>query len=173
LKPKVHQGRLTAEGFRFAIVASRWNDFLTSKLVDGALDALERLGAAEDAVEIFKVPGAFEIPLAALKAAGSGRFDAVIAIGAVIRGETSHFEHVAGEAAKGIAQVSMQTGIPAIFGVVTAENLEQAINRCGVKSGNKGFEAAMSAIEVVNLYREMGGQEEQAKGKEKVFPHVV
>jgi 6,7-dimethyl-8-ribityllumazine synthase len=173
LKPKVHQGRLTAEGFRFAIVASRWNDFLTSKLVDGALDALERLGAAEDAVEVFKVPGAFEIPLAALKAAGSGRFDAVIAIGAVIRGETSHFEHVAGEAAKGIAQVSMQTGIPVIFGVVTAENLEQAINRCGVKSGNKGFEAAMSAIEVVNLYREMGGQEEQAKGKEKVFPHVV
>jgi 6,7-dimethyl-8-ribityllumazine synthase len=173
LKPKVHEGRLTAEGFRFAIVASRWNDFLTSKLVDGALDALERLGAAEDAVEVFKVPGAFEIPLAALKAAGSGRFDAVIAIGAVIRGETSHFEHVAGEAAKGIAQVSMQTGIPVIFGVVTAENLEQAINRCGVKSGNKGFEAAMSAIEVVNLYREMGGQEEQAKGKEKVFPHVV
>jgi 6,7-dimethyl-8-ribityllumazine synthase len=146
---------------------------LTSKLVDGALDALERLGAAEDAVEVFKVPGAFEIPLAALKAAGSGRFDAVIAIGAVIRGETSHFEHVAGEAAKGIAQVSMQTGIPVIFGVVTAENLEQAIMRCGVKSGNKGFEAAMSAIEVVNLYREMGGQEEQAKGKEKVFPHVV
>ena len=173
MKPKVHQGRLTAEGFRFAIVASRWNDFLTSKLVEGALDALERLGAAEDAVEIFKVPGAFEIPLAALKAAGSGRFDAVIAIGAVIRGETSHFEHVAGEAAKGIAQVSMQTGIPVIFGVVTAENLEQAIMRCGVKSGNKGFEAAMSAIEVVNLYREMGGQEEQAKGKEKVFPHVV
>ena len=173
MKPKVHQGRLTAEGFRFAIIASRWNDFLTSKLVDGALDALERLGAAEDAVEVFKVPGAFEIPLAALKAAGSGRFDAVIAIGAVIRGETSHFEHVAGEAAKGIAQVSMQTGIPVIFGVVTAENLEQAINRCGVKSGNKGFEAAMSAIEVVNLYREMGGQEEQAKGKEKVFPHVV
>lgn len=173
MKPKVHEGRLTAEGFRFAIVASRWNDFLTSKLVDGALDALERLGAAEDAVEVFKVPGAFEIPLAALKAAGSGRFDAVIAIGAVIRGETSHFEHVAGEAAKGIAQVSMQTGIPVIFGVVTAENLEQAINRCGVKSGNKGFEAAMSAIEVVNLYREMGGQEEQAKGKEKVFPHVV
>lgn len=173
MKPKVHEGRLTAEGFRFAIIASRWNDFLTSKLVDGALDALERLGAAEDAVEIFKVPGAFEIPLAALKAAGSGRFDAVIAIGAVIRGETSHFEHVAGEAAKGIAQVSMQTGIPVIFGVVTVENLEQAINRCGVKSGNKGFEAAMSAIEVVNLYREMGGQEEQAKGKEKVFPHVV
>lgn len=173
MKPKVHQGRLTAEGFRFAIVASRWNDFLTSKLVEGALDALERMGAAEDAVEVFKVPGAFEIPLAAQKAAGSGRFDAVIAIGAVIRGETSHFEHVAGEAARGIAQVSMQTGIPVLFGVVTAENLEQAVNRCGVKSGNKGFEAAMSAIEVVNLYKEMGGQEEQAKGKEKVFPHVV
>lgn len=171
MKPKVHQGRLTAEGFRFAIVASRWNDFLTSKLVDGAVDALERLGASESSVEIFKVPGAFELPLTCLKAASSGRFDAVIAIGAVIRGETSHFEHVAGEAAKGISQVSMQTGVPVIFGVVTAENLEQAINRAGVKSGNKGFEAAMAAIETVSLYKEMNG-EEQA-GKEKVFPHVV
>ena len=112
MQPKVHQGILTAEGFRFAIVAARWNDFLTSKLIEGALDALERLGASEDAVEIFKVPGSFELPLTAQKVAASGNFDAIICIGTVIRGETSHFEHVAGEAAKGVANVSMQTGIP-------------------------------------------------------------
>jgi 6,7-dimethyl-8-ribityllumazine synthase len=173
LQTKVHQGRLSAEGFRFAIVASRWNDFLTSKLVEGALDALERLGAAEDSVEIFKVPGSFELPLTSMKAAQTGRFDAVIAIGAVIRGETSHYDLVAGEAAKGTAQVSMQTGVPVLFGVVTADTLEQAINRAGVKAGNKGFEAAMSAVELVNLYRSMNEGEDQAKGKEKVFPHVV
>ena len=171
MQPKVHQGKLTAEGFRFAIVAARWNDFLTSKLIEGALDALERLGASEDAVEIFKVPGSFELPLTARKAADSGRFDAVICIGTVIRGETSHFEHVAGEAAKGTANVAMQTGIPVLFGVVTAENLEQAINRAGVKAGNKGFEAAMSAVERVHLYpvRHAG----QKTPQEKVFPHVV
>lgn len=171
MQPKVHQGKLTAEGFRFAIVAARWNDFLTSKLIEGALDALERLGASEEAVEIFKVPGSFELPLTAKKAAESGRFDAVICIGTVIRGETSHFEHVAGEAAKGVSNVSMQTGIPVLFGVVTAENLEQAINRAGVKAGNKGFEAAMSAVELVNLYAVMGDGENAPK--EKVFPHVV
>lgn len=171
MQPKVHQGKLTAEGFRFAIVAARWNDFLTSKLIEGALDALERLGANEDAVEIFKVPGSFELPLTAKKAAESGKFDAVICIGTVIRGETSHFEHVAGEAAKGTANVAMQTGIPILFGIVTAENLEQAINRAGVKAGNKGFEAAMSAVELVNLYAVMDGGEDASK--EKVFPHVV
>ncbi|MDQ3713793.1 MAG: 6,7-dimethyl-8-ribityllumazine synthase [Acidobacteriota bacterium] len=162
---------LTADGFRFAIVASRWNDFLTSKLTEGALDALERLGATEQSIEIFKVPGAFELPLTAQKVAASGRFDAIICIGTVIRGETSHFEHVAGEAAKGISQVAMQTGIPVLFGIVTAETLEQAINRAGVKAGNKGFEAAMSAVELVNLYTVMGGGEKTSK--EKVFPHVV
>jgi len=162
---------LTADGFRFAIVASRWNDFLTSKLTEGALDALERLGANEQSIEIFKVPGAFELPLTAQKVAASGRFDAIICIGTVIRGETSHFEHVAGEAAKGISQVAMQTGIPVLFGIVTAETLEQAINRAGVKAGNKGFEAAMSAVELVNLYTVMGGGEKTSK--EKVFPHVV
>lgn len=171
MQPKVHQGKLTAEGFRFAIVAARWNDFLTSKLIEGALDALERLGANEDAVEIFKVPGSFELPLTARKAADSGRFDAVICIGTVIRGETSHFEHVAGEAAKGVANVAMQTGVPVLFGVVTAENLEQAINRAGVKAGNKGFEAAMSAVELVNLYAVMNDGENVPK--EKVFPHGV
>jgi len=173
LQTKVHQGRLSAEGFRFAIVASRWNDFLTSKLVEGALDALGRLGAAEDSIEIFKVPGSFELPLTSLKAAQSGRFDAVIAIGVVIRGETSHYDLVAGEAAKGVAQASMQTGVPVLFGVVTTENLEQAINRTGAKAGNKGFAAAMSAVELVNLYKSMNEEAEQAKGKEKVFPHVV
>lgn len=171
MQPKVHQGLLTAVGFRFAIVASRWNDFLTSKLVEGALDALERLGANENSIEVFKVPGSFELPLTALKVAQSEKFDAVICIGTVIRGETPHFEYVAGEAAKGAAQAAMQTGIPILFGVVTTDTLEQAINRAGVKSGNKGFEVAMSAVELVNLYRTMDGGE--SAGKEKVFPHVV
>ena len=173
MQPKVHQGFLTAVGFRFAIVASRWNDFLTSKLIEGALDALERLGADENAVEIFKVPGSFELPLTAQKVAQSGKFDAIICIGTVIRGETPHFEYVAGEAAKGISQVSMQTGVPVLFSIVTTDTLEQAINRTGVKAGNKGFEAAMSAVELVNLYRTMDGGKEPLKINEKAFPHVV
>jgi len=172
LQPKVHQGQLAAAGFRFAIVASRWNDFLTAKLTEGALDALERLGADEKSVEIFKVPGSFEIPLTAQKVAGSGRFDAVICIGTVIRGDTPHFDFVAGEATKGISNVAMQSGVPVLYGIVTADTLEQAINRAGVKSGNKGFDAAMSAVELVNLYKTMDGGE-TAAGKEKVFPHVV
>jgi 6,7-dimethyl-8-ribityllumazine synthase len=171
LQPKVHQGLLTAAGFRFAIVVARWNDFLTSKLTEGALDALERLGADENLVEIFKVPGSLELPLTAMKVAQSGRFDALICIGTVIRGETPHFDYVAGEAAKGVSQVAMQTGVPVLFGVVTADTLEQAINRSGVKAGNKGFEAAISAVELVNLYKTMDGGENL--GKEKVFPHVV
>ena len=171
LQPKVHQGLLTAAGFRFAIVVARWNDFLTAKLTEGAIDALERLGADEKSVEVFKVPGSFELSLTALKAAQSGRFDAVICIGTIIRGETPHFDFVAGESAKGVAQVGMQTGVPVLLGIVTADNLEQAINRAGVKAGNKGFEAAMSAVEIVNLYKTMGGGENV--GKEKVFPHVV
>ena len=154
MPPVTHQGRLNAEGLRFALVSSRWNDFLTSRLVEGALDALARLGAGEDAVEHFRVPGSFELPLAARKAAESGRFDAVICLGTIIRGETSHYDLVAGEAAKGIAQASMQTGVPVLFGVVTADTLEQAVDRAGVKAGNKGFEAAMSAVELVNLYKE-------------------
>lgn len=161
MQPKVHQGLLKAEGFRFAIVVARWNDFLTARLTEGALDALERLGADEDQIEIFKVPGSFEIPLTAQKIAESGKFDAVICLGAVIRGQTPHFDYVAGEAAKGIGQAGMKTGIPVLFGIVTADTLEQAIDRAGVKAGNKGFEAAMSAIELVNLYKEMKG----GKGK--------
>lgn len=173
MQPKVHQGLLNAQGFRFAIVVSRWNDFLTSKLTEGALDGLERLGADEKAVEIFKVPGSFELPLTALKVAQSGNFDAVICIGVVIRGETPHFDYVAGEAAKGTANAGMQTGVPCVFAVVTTDTLEQAINRAGVKSGNKGFEAAFAAVELVNLYKEMDGGKKPVKGNEKVFPHVV
>ena len=158
MEPVTHQGRLSAGGFRFALVSSRWNDFLTARLVEGALDALERLGADEGAVEHFRVPGSFEIPLAALKAAQSGRFDAVVCLGTVIRGQTPHFEYVAGEVTKGVAQVSLQTGVPALYGIVTADTLEQAIDRAGVKAGNKGFEAAMSAVEMVNLLKSVNGE---------------
>ncbi|MCA1849982.1 MAG: 6,7-dimethyl-8-ribityllumazine synthase [Acidobacteria bacterium] len=154
MQPVTHQGRLNAGGLRFAIISSRWNDFLTARLVEGALDALERLGADEGAVEHFRVPGSFEIPLTALKAARTGKYDAVICLGAIIRGQTPHFEYVAGEVSKGIAQVGLETGVPVLFGIVTADTLEQAIDRAGVKAGNKGFEAAMSAVELVNLYRD-------------------
>ena len=153
MEPRIHQGRLIAKGFRFAIVASRWNDFLTSRLVAGALDALERLGADEKSVELFKVPGSFEIPLLARKVAASGKYDAVICVGTIIRGETPHFEYIAAEVTKGIAQAGMETDVPVVYGIVTANTLEQAIDRAGVKAGNKGFEAAMSAVELVNLYK--------------------
>jgi len=153
LEPATHQGRLSAGGFRFALVSSRWNDFLTGRLVEGALDALERLGADAGAVEHFRVPGSFEIPLLALKLAQSGRFDAIVCLGTVIRGQTPHFEYVAGEVTKGIAHAALSTGVPVLYGIVTADTLEQAIDRAGVKAGNKGFEAAMSAVEMVNLYK--------------------
>ena len=154
MQPVTHQGRLHAGGFRFALVSSRWNDFLTSRLVEGALDALERLGADEGAVEHFRVPGSFEIPLLALRLAESERFDAVICLGTVIRGQTPHFEYVAGEVTKGVAQAAMETGVPVLYGIVTADTLEQAIDRAGVKAGNKGFEAAMAAVELANLYKD-------------------
>ena len=155
LQPKVHLGKITAEGFRFAIVASRWTEDLVSNLIDGALEALEENGAAEASIEIFRVPGAFELPLAAKKVAGSKKWDAVICLGVVIRGGTPHFEYVAGAAAKGSTQVSLETGIPVLFGVITADNIQQAIDRAGKRANNKGFEAAMAAIEVVNLYKEI------------------
>jgi 6,7-dimethyl-8-ribityllumazine synthase len=154
LSPITHQGNLKAAGFRFALVTSRWNDFITSRLVEGSLDALDRLGADENAAELYKVPGSFEIPLLALKLAQSGKYDAVICLGTVIRGQTPHFEYIAGEVTKGIAQAGMQTGVPVVYGVVTADTLEQAIDRAGVKLGNKGFEAAMTAVELVNLYKD-------------------
>jgi 6,7-dimethyl-8-ribityllumazine synthase len=159
LQPVTHQGRLNAEGFRFALVSSRWNDFLTARLVEGALDALERLGADENGVELFKVPGSFEIPLLARKLAASGKFDAVVCLGTIIRGQTPHFEYIAGEVTKGIAQAGMETGVPVVYGIVTADTLEQAIDRAGVKAGNKGFEAAMSAVELVNLYKEVDSKQ--------------
>ena len=170
VQPKIHRGRVNAEGRRFAVVVSRWNDFLTSKLADGALDALESHGASESDVEIFKVPGACALPLTAQKLAESGNFDAIIAIGVVIRGETPHFDYVAGEAAKGILQVGLKTGVPVVFGVVTTNTVEQAINRSGVKAGNKGYEAAVSAIEIVDLYAQI---ESDSKVKELAVPHVV
>ena len=151
---KTIQGRLSADGIRVAIVASRWNDFVVSRLIGGATDALERLGASGDAITIIRVPGSFELPMAAKRAALSDEFDAVICLGVVIRGETSHNEYIAAEVFKGIAQVSLETNLPITLGVVTADNLEQAIDRAGAKSGNKGFDAAMTAVELVNLYRE-------------------
>lgn len=151
---KTIQGRLNAEGLRVAIVASRWNDFIVSRLIGGATDALERLGASSEAITIIRVPGSFELPLAAKRAAVSDEFDAVICLGVVIRGETSHNEYIAAEVIKGVAQVSLETNLPITLGVVTAENLEQAIDRAGAKSGNKGFDAAMTAVELVNLFRE-------------------
>jgi 6,7-dimethyl-8-ribityllumazine synthase len=144
---------LKAEGFRFALVASRWNDFLTARLIEGACDALERLGADEGLVALFRVPGSFEIPLLARKLAATGNYDAVVCLGTIIRGQTPHFEYIAGEVTKGIAQAGMETGVPVVYGIVTADTLEQAIDRAGVKAGNKGFEAAMSAVELVNLYK--------------------
>ena len=155
MQPVTHQGRLNAEGFRFALISSRWNDFLTARLVEGALDALERLGASEKSVELYKVPGSFDIPLLARKLAASAKYDAIVCLGTIIRGQTPHFEYIAGEVTKGIAQAGMETGVPVIFGIVTADTLEQAIDRAGVKAGNKGFEAAMSAVELVNLYKEV------------------
>ena len=151
---KTLQGRLNAEGLRVAIVASRWNDFIVSRLIGGAVDALERLGASSDAITIIRVPGSFELPMAAKRAAMSDEYDAVVCLGVVIRGETSHNEYIASEVIKGVANVSLETNLPITLGVVTADNLEQAIDRAGAKSGNKGFDAAMTAVELVNLYRE-------------------
>ena len=172
MEPRVHIGEREASGVRFAIVVSQWNAFLTSRLVDGAIDALESHGATESSIEVFKVPGAFELPLACLKAAESGQFDAVIALGLVLRGETPHFDYVAGEAARGVTQASLMTGVPVLFGVITADTVGQAIDRCGSKSANKGYEAAMAAIEIVDLYRKME-LEQGVKGKEKKLSHGV
>jgi 6,7-dimethyl-8-ribityllumazine synthase len=153
--PKVLEGQLAAQGLRFAIVVSRFNSLVTQRLLEGALDALRRHGADENAITVVYVPGSFEIPLAAKRLAQSGAFDAVICLGCIIRGDTPHFEYVASEAAKGIAQVALETGVPTIFGVVTADTLEQALERAGAKAGNRGFEAAMTAMEMANLMRQL------------------
>ena len=149
------QGGLRGDGLRIAIVVARFNDFITSKLLDGARAALDRHGVADDDVTVVSVPGSFEIPLAAKKLAESGDNHAVICLGAVIRGETDHYEHVAGEAAKGIAAASLASGIPVIFGVLTTDTLEQAINRAGGKQGNNGYAAGLAAIEMANLMAAM------------------
>ena len=152
---KIIEGMLTAEGLKFGVVVSRFNEFLTSKLLGGALDTLKRHGAAEDDVTVAWVPGAFELPFIAKKMAESGKYDAIIALGTVIRGSTTHYDYVCNEAAKGIAQASMSTGVPVAFSVVTTENIEQAIERSGTKAGNKGADGAMTAIEMANLLRQI------------------
>lgn len=154
--PTFVEGKLSSQGLRIALVTSRFNSFVTDRLVEGAVDAVARTGGDPDEIRVYKVPGAFEIPLVAKRLATSGRFDAVVCLGAVIRGSTPHFDYVASEVAKGVAQVALETGIPVAFGVLTTDTLEQAIERAGSKAGNKGFEAAMAAIETVNLLRAEG-----------------
>jgi 6,7-dimethyl-8-ribityllumazine synthase len=151
--PEIIQGKIVAKGMKFGIVASRFNDFISERLVEGAIDALTRAGGNEKDIQILRVPGAFELPLAAKKMAKSGRFDAIICVGAVIRGATPHFEYISSEVAKGIALVGLETEVPVAFGVLTTDTIEQAIERAGAKMGNKGWDAAMSAIEMVDLFK--------------------
>ena len=150
---KTYEGQLVAGNEKFCIIMSRFNDFISGKLLSGALDELLRHGVSEENIDIVKVPGAFEIPIAAQKFAKTGKYNAIIALGAVIRGTTSHYDYVCAEVSKGIAQVGLQTGVPVIFGVLTTENIEQAIERAGTKAGNKGSDAAKSAIEMANLMK--------------------
>jgi 6,7-dimethyl-8-ribityllumazine synthase len=153
--PKIIEGKIVAKGMRFGIVAGRFNDFISSRLIDGAIDALTRAGAEEKEIQIVRVPGAFELPLAAKKMAKSGRYDAVIALGAVIRGATPHFDYISAEVSKGIAAVGLETEVPVAFGVLTTDTIEQAIERAGTKAGNKGWDAALSAIEMVDLFKKL------------------
>jgi 6,7-dimethyl-8-ribityllumazine synthase len=149
------QGQLNSSGMRFAIVASRFNDFVTSRLLSGALDALERTGTAEADITVVRVPGSFEIPLAAKKLVQTKKYDAVICLGTLIRGETPHFDYISSEVTKGIGSVSLESGIPVAFGVLTVDSVEQAVDRAGMKSGNKGSEAALSAVEMVSLLKQL------------------
>ncbi|PWL74521.1 6,7-dimethyl-8-ribityllumazine synthase [Candidatus Gastranaerophilales bacterium] len=152
---KTYEGQLVAGNEKFCIILSRFNDFIGSKLLSGAIDELIRHGVSDENIDVVKVPGAFEIPIAAQKFAKSGRYNAIITLGAVIKGSTSHYDYVCAEVSKGVAQVSLQTGIPVIFGVLTTDNIEQAIERAGTKAGNKGSDAAKAAIEMANLCREV------------------
>ncbi len=152
---KIIEGDLQAKGLRFGIVVSRFNDFITTRLLDGALDALRRHGAVENDIEIVKVPGSFEIPFIAKRLAEKRSYDAIICLGAIIRGATPHFEYVASEVSKGIAMVSLETGVPVAFGIITADTIEQAIERAGSKSGNKGWDAAMVAIEIAQVIKKL------------------
>ncbi|TVY11561.1 6,7-dimethyl-8-ribityllumazine synthase [Paenibacillus cremeus] len=151
---KVYEGHLVSQGMKYGIVVGRFNEFITHKLLGGAQDALKRHGVQEDEIEIAWVPGAFEIPLIAQKMAESGRYDAVITLGAVIRGSTPHFDYVCNEAAKGVSAIALKTGVPTIFGVLTTDSIEQAVERAGTKAGNKGWEAAVTAIEMANLTKQ-------------------
>ena len=153
--PEIIEGKIVAKGMRFGIAASRFNDFISGRLIDGAIDAITRAGGNEKDIRIVRVPGAFELPLAAKKMAKSGKYDAVICLGAVIRGATPHFEYISSEVAKGIAMVGLETEVPISFGVLTTDTIEQAIERAGAKMGNKGWDAAMSAIEMVDLFRNL------------------
>ncbi|BAF59939.1 MAG: 6,7-dimethyl-8-ribityllumazine synthase [Pelotomaculum sp.] len=151
--PKLYEGHLIGQGLRFGIVIGRFNEFITNKLLSGALDALNRHGVADQDIEVAWVPGAFEIPMVARKMASAMKYDAVICLGAVIRGATPHFDYVAGEVAKGVARIGLESGVPTIFGVITADSIEQAIERAGAKAGNKGWDAAVTAIEMANLMK--------------------
>ncbi|MEF3168476.1 MAG: 6,7-dimethyl-8-ribityllumazine synthase [Deltaproteobacteria bacterium] len=151
--PKNYEGHLQAQGLRIGIVVARFNEFITNRLLEGAIDALIRHGASDDDIEIAWVPGAFEIPLIAKRMSTSGRYDAIICLGCVIRGSTPHFDYVAAETSKGIAQIALQSGCPVAFGVLTTDSIEQAIERAGTKAGNKGWNAALSAVEMANLLR--------------------
>ena len=152
---KVIQGELQAKGLKFAVIVSRFNDFITGKLLEGAVDALVRHGAKEEDIDVIKVPGAFEIPLTAKKVATKGGYNALICLGTVIRGATPHFDYVAAEVSKGVAMASMETGVPMAFGVLTTDTIEQAVERAGTKSGNKGFDAAMTAIEMAQVFKKL------------------
>lgn len=152
---KIIEGELQAKGLKFGIIVSRFNDFITSKLLDGALDALLRHGASENDIEIVKVPGSFEIPVVAKKMAEKGKYGAVICLGTVIRGATPHFEYVAAEVSKGIASASLETGVPIAFGIITSDTIEQAVERAGTKSGNKGWDAAITAIEMAQVIKKL------------------
>lgn len=152
---KIIEGQLTVRDARFAILATRFNGFIVESLVSGALDTLRRHGIGENVVDLIRVPGAFELPLTARRAAMTGKYDALIALGAVIRGATAHFDYVAGECAKGLSGVALETGLPVIFGVLTVDTIEQALERAGTKSGNKGADAAMAALEMVDLLRKL------------------
>jgi len=163
-------GGLSAEGLRFGVVVSRFNSFITERLLQGAVDALERSGAAGKDVDIVRVPGSFELPLAAKKLAGTGRYDAIIAIGCILRGETAHYDYVCSETARGLQLAQMDTGVPVMFCVLTCDTLEQAIDRAGLKGGNKGFEAGLGAIEMGQLFRKLRGPAKSAaagKGRRK------
>jgi 6,7-dimethyl-8-ribityllumazine synthase len=153
---KIVEGKIKADGLRFGIVVSRFNNFITERLLEGSLDALRRNGAGEDAIDIYRTPGSFEIPAVVKRVLARDQYDAIICLGAVIRGATPHFSYISAEVTKGIAQLSMESAVPITFGVITADTIEQAIERAGTKVGNKGWDAALSAIEMANLYRELG-----------------